>query len=95
MLKNYQALQKIAAPAVCAAVVKDDAYGLGAEKIVPLLYKKVNCRNFFVAHAVEGAKIAPLAPQANIYVLQGIGEDCLAEFVQYPQLIPVISAGDV
>lgn len=46
LLENYRTLQKIAAPAVCAAVVKDDAYGLGAEKIVPLLYKKVNCRNF-------------------------------------------------
>lgn len=95
LLENYRTLQKIAAPAVCAAVVKDDAYGLGAEKIVPLLYKKVNCRNFFVAHAVEGAKIAPLAPQANIYVLQGIGNDCLAEFIKYPQLIPVISAPEM
>lgn len=95
LLKNYQTLQKIAAPAVCAAVVKDDAYGLGAEKIVPLLYEKVNCRNFFVAHACEGAKIAPLAPQAVIYVLQGVGTDSLAEFIRYPQLIPVISAPEM
>ncbi len=95
LLKNYRVLQKIAAPAVCAAVIKDDAYGLGAEIIAPLLYNKVNCRHFFAAHACEGAKIAPLAPQATIYVLQGIGNDCLAEFIKYPQLIPVISAPEM
>lgn len=95
LLKNYRTLQKIAAPAVCAAVVKDDAYGLGADKIAPLLYDKMNCRHFFVAHGSEGAKIAPFVPQASIYVLQGIGQDSLDDFKNHSTLIPVISTPEM
>ncbi len=95
LLANYQLLEKIAPHATPAAVVKDDAYGLGAAVVAPLLYEKAQCRNFFVAHAVEGQRIADKLPQAKIYVLQGIGEDCLDIFQQVPQLIPVISSPEM
>ncbi len=95
LLENFLTLEKIAKPAIAAAVVKDDAYGLGAEQIVPLLYDTAGCRHFFVAHAVEGMKIAPLADKAVIYVLQGIGEDNLEIFKQFPQLVPVISCPEM
>lgn len=91
LLDNYNKLKKIAAPAVAAAVVKDDAYGIGAETVAGLLYGKADCRNFWVAHALEGAKVAAVAPEANIYVLQGIGEDSLPLFEKH-KLIPVISS---
>ena len=83
LVENYKKLREIAAPAAAAAVVKDNAYGLGAEMIAETLYTKADCRNFFVAHAVEGERIAPLVPDAEIYVLQGIGADSLELFEKY------------
>ncbi len=94
LLANFKLLQKIAAPAVASAVVKDDAYGLGAELVVDMLYNKADCRNFWVAHGVEGAKVRQVAKDANIYVLQGIGEDSLELFKKH-KLIPVISSPEM
>ena len=83
LVANYKKLREIAAPAVAAAVVKDNAYGLGAEMVAEALYNKADCRNFFVAHAVEGERIASLVPEAKIFVLQGIGDDSLELFEKY------------
>lgn len=91
VIDNYRLLCSIIAPATPSAVVKDDAYGLGAKEVASALYEKAGCRNFWVAHAVEGAALAPLLPEANIYVLQGIGEDSVAIFNEHP-LVPVISS---
>ncbi len=88
---NYRQLAKLAPRSTPAAVVKDDAYGLGAEKVATLLYKEAGCRHFFVAHAWEGSLIAPKLPEAKIYVLQGVGADSLDCFQQNNNLIPVIS----
>ncbi len=95
VLENYLLLKNIAAHSIPAAVVKDDAYGLGAKVIAPLLYEKAGCRHFFVAHAVEGERIAQLVPQAKIFVLQGFGEDSKAHFDSCNQLIPVISSPEM
>ena len=81
-------------PSIPAAVVKDDAYGIGAKMVAQTLYKKAHCRHFFVAHAKEGADIRPYIPDATIYVLQGIGADTLAFFEKY-NLIPVISSPEM
>ncbi len=90
LCKNYRFLQKLADGAVAAAVVKDDAYGLGAEVIAAKLYNDAGCRSFFVAHGIEGEKIRPHVANAKIYVLQGIGEDSLESF-RKAELIPVIA----
>ena len=63
---NFDMLKKIAAGATPAAVVKDDAYGLSAPVVVDYLFKNCGCKNFFVAHAVEGERIRDKAPGANI-----------------------------
>lgn len=89
--ENYKLLKRLASHSTPAAVVKDDAYGLGADIVAPYLYQNADCRHFFVAHAVEGQKIAPRLPDAEIFVLQGIGADNLDIFRQCPNLIPVIS----
>lgn len=86
---NYQILSAKASPARTAAVVKDNAYGLGAEHIVRTLYP--TCSAFFAAYAWEGAQIRPFAPNADIYVLQGIGADDL-KTVKENRLIPVLSS---
>lgn len=91
LLDNYQQLQKIAAKSICAAVIKDDAYGLGATDVAELLYEKAKCRHFFVAHAIEGERVINLLPDAKVYVLQGISEDNF-EIFQRLGLIPVISS---
>ena len=85
---NYRLLEKLSAPAIPAAVVKDDAYGLGAAEVAAALYA-AGCRRFFVAHGSEGEKIRPLVPDAEIYVLQGIGADSLPYF-RTARLTPVI-----
>ena len=92
LLDNYITLKNIANKAIAAAVVKDDAYGLGAKKVAKMLYDKAECHNFFVAHAVEGEKIAETLDDVTIYVLQGIGDDSLDIFKRTPQLVPVISS---
>lgn len=91
LYQNYQFLHKLAPKAIAAAVVKDDAYGLGAEKVAAKLYKDAGCRHFFVAHGIEGERIRPVVPNAKIYVLQGIGEDSIDSF-EKAQLIPVIDS---
>ncbi len=91
LVQNYKTLSKIIAPAIPAAVVKDDAYGIGAREVAKTLYERAGCRQFWVAHALEGARIAEVVPEADIYVLQGIGADSYDLFEQY-HLIPVIGS---
>ncbi|MBP5399846.1 MAG: alanine racemase [Alphaproteobacteria bacterium] len=93
IIANYKTLQKIAPNSVAAAVVKDDAYGIGAEVVAESLYKKVGCRCFFVAHGIEGEKIRPHVGKSEIFVLQGIGEDCFSSFKK-AKLTPVISSSE-
>jgi len=68
---NWQALARHVAPAECGAVVKADAYGLGAARIIPALFA-AGCRTFFVATLDEAASATQLAPAAAIYVLDGL-----------------------
>ena len=51
---NYRLLQSHLASAECAAVVKADAYGLGAARVAPALVR-AGCASFFVATFDEGA----------------------------------------
>lgn len=68
---NWKALARVVAPAECAAVVKANAYGLGAARVVPAL-AHAGCRTFFVATLDEAIAARHLAPMATIYVLDGI-----------------------
>lgn len=54
----------------CAAVLKADAYGLGAAAVAKELYR-TGCRTFFTAYAFEGAVVRSVAPEAKIYLLHG------------------------
>ena len=94
LLENYKLLNQIISPATPSAVVKDDAYGVGAQKVVKTLYERAGCRNFWVAHASEAEKVIELAPNARFYVLQGIGKDNLDLFRKY-KFTPVISSLDM
>jgi alanine racemase len=69
---NHALLAGLAAPARCAAVVKADAYGLGAIPVVRTLVA-AGCRDFFVAHLSEALEIAgELSATARLFVLNGL-----------------------
>ena len=88
---NYQLCKDFAPSAQVAAVVKDNAYGLGAREVAQKLYRDKNCRCFFVAYAMEGAEIRPLAPDADIYLLNGFDEVSIPLIKQF-NLTPVLSS---
>lgn len=70
--RNYQAMTRRVAPALAAAVVKADAYGLGADRVAPALYA-AGCRHFFVAQFHEALAIRPiLGDDAKVFVLNGL-----------------------
>ncbi|MDE2365191.1 MAG: alanine racemase [Hyphomicrobiales bacterium] len=68
---NWRKLADKAAPAECAAVVKADAYGCGIEPCVRAL-RAEGARVFFVARLSEGIRARAAAPEAVIYVLDGL-----------------------
>jgi alanine racemase len=71
IVANWKALARITLPVECAAVVKADAYGCGINAVVPRL-SAAGCKTFFVADIGEGRRVRVLAPEAAIYVLNGV-----------------------
>ncbi len=69
--RNYRQLRERAAGAETAAVVKANAYGLGAGRCVPALAME-GCRTFFVATFAEAEALRALSPDPAIYVLDGL-----------------------
>lgn len=68
---NWRALQNRVAPSKCAAVVKADAYGLGADRAIPAL-SAAGCDTFFVATLEEAFEATALTSDAAIYMLDGL-----------------------
>ncbi len=84
---NWKALAARAGSARPGAVVKADAYGLGALRVAPALYQ-AGARDFFVALAGEGRAIRPHLPDdARIFVLSGHMEGA-----DLAGLIPVLNS---
>lgn len=74
-----------------SAVIKANAYGLGADRIGPFLYA-LGCREFFVATLEEALAARCYLPlEAVIYVLSGARAGSEALFIQQ-SLIPVLSS---
>ncbi|MBO5996977.1 MAG: alanine racemase [Alphaproteobacteria bacterium] len=88
---NYQLCKDFAPSARVAAVVKDNAYGLGAKEVARKLYKDKKCNCFFVAYADEGAQIRPVAQDADIYLLNGFDAQN-ADTIKQFNLTPVLSS---
>jgi alanine racemase len=68
---NWKRLAGITLPVECAAVVKGDGYGCGLEPVTARL-NKAGCRTFFVADVAEGRRVRALAPDATVYVFNGL-----------------------
>ncbi|MEI3854600.1 MULTISPECIES: alanine racemase [unclassified Ensifer] len=89
--RNYEKLAAEVAPARAAAVVKADAYGLGAIRVAAGLYEH-GCRHFFVAQFVEALRLQPsLAADATVYVLNGLLPGNETACVEHG-IVPVINS---
>ena len=75
--------------AECAAVVKANAYSVGAVKVAECL-SKVGCKHFYLATLEEASELREvLSSDANIYVLGGAKAGTESVFVDL-NLIPVL-----
>jgi alanine racemase len=88
--ENWRALSGLVAPAECGAVAKADAYGLGAEKVIPAL-AAAGCRTFFLATLEEALAARALAPTGTLYVLNGLASRTARELVRLAAR-PVLSS---
>jgi alanine racemase len=87
IVENWRLLAAKAAPAQCAAVVKANAYGLGAVPVARAL-AAAGCRIFFVATLDEGIALRQaLGPAPEIAVLNGPFPGTAGEFAAHT-LIP-------
>jgi alanine racemase len=71
IVANWRALAIRAAPAECAGVLKADGYGCGLEEVARVL-AAAGCRTFFVASLAEARRLRAVAPEAVVYVLNGL-----------------------
>jgi alanine racemase len=86
--ENFRRLRRAAPASEIAAVVKADAYGLGATKVARAL-SQAGCKQFFVAHGDEGLALRETLPDADIYVLHGLPDEGSAAIEA--RLIPVLN----
>jgi len=88
---NYAQVRRRCGRAACAAVLKADAYGLGAERVAPAL-AEAGCRHFFVAHLDEAITLRRQVPaDAEVFVLHGPPPGTAAAFVAH-RVIPVLNS---
>ncbi|WP_051356745.1 alanine racemase [Azorhizobium doebereinerae] len=86
--RNWQTVRDVFTGPTVGAVVKQDAYGFGAARIVPLL-ASLGCRDFWVVSFEEGVAVRALAPQARVFVLHGLAGAPAGEFRAH-RLVPVL-----
>lgn len=88
---NYRRLRAELGSVACAAVVKADAYGLGAAEIAPALAAE-GARTFFVAHLDEAIALRARLPQdAEILVLNGLVPGAEGDHVAQ-RILPVLNS---
>ena len=78
---NWTALGRRAMPTECAAVIKADGYGCGIEPVARAL-STAGCRTFFVADLAEARRVRGVAPEATVYVLNGLPPGTAAAFAE-------------
>ncbi len=89
LVANWRDLQARAGTEA-AAVVKANAYGLGIEPAVTAL-AAAGCRSFFVAHLSEGVRARTVAPDATVYILNGLLPGSSGAYAEH-DLSPVLGS---
>lgn len=84
LVDNWRDMARRSRPARASAVVKADGYGLGIAPVVTALYAG-GCRDFFTATVAEGLAARSSAPEARIFILNGV----------YPGVEAALRAGDL
>lgn len=91
LVSNWQALDRLSGKASAGAAVKADGYGLGAERVVPVL-RGAGCRTFYVAHWSEVEAVLRHAPANEIRVLHGPLHAQDAAYAQATGVRPVLNS---
>lgn len=89
IVANWRAMRDKASAANVAAVVKADAYGLGAKKVGAAL-AAAGCADFFTADPLEGAALREAAKTARIFIFSGYRRSEAALFRE-AGLVPVLN----
>lgn len=91
VVANYRLLTRMLKGRPCAAVVKADAYGLGALPVARRL-QAAGCRHFFVAHLTEALSLRPaLERTSHVFVLNGLNPGSEAQAARH-DIIPVLNS---
>ncbi|MEL0139982.1 MAG: alanine racemase, partial [Acidimicrobiaceae bacterium] len=85
---NWRRLGEHAAGAQVAAMVKADAYGLGAIPVAQALADE-GCTEFFVAEVSEGIDLREALPEVDIFVLAGAHPGTTEQLIAH-DLTPVL-----
>jgi alanine racemase len=86
---NYNRYRAAGAAKV-AAVVKADAYGLGAAQVAPML-AEAGCDSFCVARLEEGIALRAVLPKARIFVFDGAPAGSVPALIAH-RLIPCLNS---
>lgn len=92
---NWQLVCRVCTGSQVGAVVKNDAYGLGAAGVVPALWA-LGCRDFWVASADEAWAVRRSLPPGvvgagtRVWVLNGLAGGCARDFA-LQGLTPVLA----
>ncbi len=78
------------APGAVAAVLKADAYGLGAAPVAQALHA-AGCGHFFVAHLDEALALRPHLPGRMLAVLNGLWPGTAGEYIRH-DIRPVLGS---
>lgn len=90
LVANWQTLRARFTGDECAAVVKANAYGLGAIEVSTAL-EKAGCHTFFVATLEEGMELRTALPDVRILVFHGVQAGEEFAFAAH-RLIPVLNS---
>jgi alanine racemase len=90
LTRNWRALERVSAGALCGAVVKADAYGTGIVPASEALYA-VGARFFFAATVDEAIAVRGALPEAHIFVLDGLYPGAADTYVN-ERLMPCLSS---
>ncbi len=83
-------LLRTRAPGAVAAVLKADAYGLGAGPVAQALHA-AGCRHVFVAHLDEALALRPYLPGTMLAVLNGLWPGTAGQYVRH-DIRPVLGS---
>lgn len=91
---NWRTLTALHPSGPVAAVVKADAYGLGAARVAPRLHAE-GCQHFFTAHLAEAAALRPLLPGAMLAALNGLWPGDAPDYIEQGVLPTLGSLGEI